>query len=211
MPLAERIDAVAKDVRTRKDQFRKISGEALANALDVPLDDLEGDNWTSWCWYCYVKKRTLQKYITDWGNLDQMIQRIETRVAPKRFQTLMKGCERLTTAKMLRLLTAGERRLLCRLYAMQEANCFEGDGGYMALAYFDVQPTSGKNLTFEATFFEPIIRVESAIIRGPYDERDGKFRMLKNCFGKLVNDETFWETDAAGRKKWFKHSEVDAD
>ena len=79
MPLAERIDAVAKDVRTRKDQFRKISGEALANALDVPLDDLEGDNWTSWCWYCYVKKRTLQKYITDWGNLDQMIQRIETR------------------------------------------------------------------------------------------------------------------------------------
>ena len=213
MPLQERIAAVAEDVRTRKDVFRKIPTEDLARVLDVPLDALDGcsDRWDEWIAYFYVKKRSLQKYVADYENPEEMIEGIEAEVSPERFQTLRDKCKILKTAGILRFLTAQERQLLTTVCAMNELHYKLEGGECDAVEYYYVDQGSADELEFEATFFEPLQRLESAEIRGPYDKRDGKFDVLKNCVGKLLNDASFFEIDAAGEWTDLDHKESDDD
>jgi len=202
MPLEERMEVVARDVRERSDKFREVDTQDLAWLLDVPLYDLEGLNWPNWLWYFYIEKQSLQKYVRDYKDLGEMIERNEHKFAKLRFSMLMTKKEELSDDAMLKLLTEKETRLLTHAYRIVdlEGNLVEGKAD--KLAYYCVQSPSGENLSFEATF-DCYTKLFDATIQGPYDERDGKFVVLKNCFGRFENGTSYWESDSAGKLHWF--------
>jgi formylglycine-generating enzyme required for sulfatase activity len=202
MPLEERIEAVARDVRERSDKFRNIDPQDLAWLLEVPLYDLDGLTWPNWDWLYYIKKQSLQKYVRDYENLGEMIEENKHQFDKRRFSMLMKKKEELNDAAMLKLLTEKETRLLTHAYRIVDLeSCLNGDRANL-VAYYYVQPASGEDLTFEATF-DGFCSFDNGTIQGPYDQRDGKFVVLKNCFGKFEKGESYWESDSAGKLHWF--------
>jgi hypothetical protein len=119
MPLAERIAAVAEDVRTRRDEFRQIDPHELADALGVPESTRPGtgDRWT---FTDYARKESLEEYAGNNDCLSELVLLIKDEVSEQRFQTLVEKSSDLKdycSDPQFDFLTEEERQLLVEAIA----------------------------------------------------------------------------------------------
>ena len=173
MPLAERIAAVARDVRTKRDNFRQIAPHELAEALGVP--ELERPTDEQWSFTSYAWKQSLEEYAHEYGRLSDVVYLMENKVSAQRFQTLVKKSSDLDDLQF-NFLTAEERQ------SFEEALAYEQlqsniENGICCVAHHSI-PASGGDLHFEAAIEDDGTCID---LRTPYDYRDGEFVNLNDC------------------------------
>ena len=179
MPPAERIKAVAEDVRTKTDEFRVIESHELAEAIGVP--EIRRPTDTHWSFINYAWKQSLDEYAegNDSGGLSELVFWIKDKVSAQRFQILVEksaALEGYSPNPQFDFLTAEERRLVEEAIAVAqlESNI---DNGICCVAQCDVSGPEG-DLHFEAAIEDDGACVD---LRTPYDRRDGRFLSLNDC------------------------------
>lgn len=177
IPLAKRIRAVAEDVRSRKDVFRRIPPHELAEALELP-DSRQPSTGDGWSFTRYAEKKSLEEWADGHDEVAKLVHRLKGQVSPKRFQNLEKAFAGLPdyTRSSFDFLTSKEREFLEDGIAEEE---LEGNmmNGMSCLAHCTVK--SGKTeLEFEAVVEDD---GRCITLRTPYDARDGWFKDLSNC------------------------------
>ena len=177
MPFAERIAAVAKDVRTKKDEFRRIAPHELVEALGVPESRRPTNE--HWSFINYAWKQSLEEYADGSDCLSELVYWLKDEVSAQRFETLVEkssDLEDYCSNPQFDFLTVEERQLLEEAIAFRQ---LQGnmENGICCVAHHDIPASSG-DLRFEAA-----IEDDGACcnLRTPYDYRDGKFVNLDDC------------------------------
>jgi len=175
IPLAERIEAVANDVSSRRDRFRSIDAHELAEALGI------FDAWkpgSDWHFQTHVEKMTLEEYADLTSPASEIVYFIQERVSVERFQEILEITEKWGDDESgdFSFLTS-EERLLIEDYINEknlESTIMNGMGG---LGYRTITSKSGVELTFEGE-----IEDDGECIRllTPYEIRDGGGTDLSN-------------------------------
>jgi hypothetical protein len=174
MPLAERISVVAKDVRTRRDEFRDINPHDLAEALGVP--DSGQPTSGDWFFTHYAEKQTLEEYGENFSELAHLMEGV---VSPKRFQALVEKSINDESDDGFDFLTIKERRGLENAISQQslESNI---ENGICCVAHHEISASRPK-LRFEAYIEDDGACID---LLTPYDHRDGRFKNLNDCVTK---------------------------
>lgn len=174
MPLDQRIAAVAKDVRSKRDRYASIDSFDLASALGVEQPEQPAE----WIFTHYAKKQTLEQYAHGRSPVSEFLNYLRDHVSEERFEELTPKFDRLDSLRRPRFgfLTKGERLIIEEALDAEEleanmsngiccvASCSVGEGG-------------------NVLFFEGDIEDDGTCItlRTPYDQREGKFIDLSNC------------------------------
>jgi hypothetical protein len=176
MPIADRIQAIAEDVRTRRDKYKNISAHDIADALGVPQPEAPGREWE---FIRYAEKETAEMYALCFTPVSAIVYLIKDKVSPERFKDLLERSASLDEIKEPRFdfLTDEERKQLEDTIATNrlEAN---SSNGMNCLAGYSVEAPPDDELPFEA-----IVEDDGScfILKTPYDYRDGTFVDLTNC------------------------------
>lgn len=176
MPIADRIQAIAEDVRSRRDKYKDIDAHDLADALGVPQPEAPGCEWE---FIRYAEKETAEMYARCFTPVSKMVYLIEDKVSPERFKELLERSASLDEIEEPRFdfLTDQEREQLENTISANrlEANSLNGMN---CLAGYSVEAPPDDELPFEA-----IVEDDGScfILKTPYDYRDGKFVDLDNC------------------------------
>lgn len=177
MPLADRIAAVADDVKSKRDEYRSINSHDLASLLDTPDTDLPSDPWV---FVRFVPRFSVRDILT-WNDEECIPELLETHLTPERckeIRTKIKLLKRNKTKlrrSSLDFLTEEEKQTIERLYMESEA---KSNGAMWVIVQYAIKAPHGKELAFEGTIEDDGHCVH---LLTPYDERDGKFVDLSDC------------------------------
>jgi hypothetical protein len=176
MTLTDRIKAVAKDVRSRKDKYAGIAAHELADALEVP--DSERPTPDDWRMGCYVETVSIEEHTKVFDSPSEIIYRLEGKVSDERFEELKVKSDQVEagTRKTFRFLT-NEERDIAESSINEEQLLRTMENGLGGIAMYRLEQ-DGVELDFEG-------RIEDdgscIILWTPYEGRDGKFIDLENC------------------------------
>jgi hypothetical protein len=176
MPIADRIRAIAEDVRTRRDRYKGIYAHDLANALGVPQPESPSKDWQ---FIRYAKKETVEAFALCFTPASEIVYLIEGKVPPERFKELLEKSAPLDDIEepQFDFLTPDEREQLEDAIAADQLEGNESNG-MNCLAEYSVDAPPDDELPFEA-----VVEDDGScfILRAPYDYRDGTFVDLTNC------------------------------
>ena len=168
LPLADRISLIAKDVKSRKDEFRAVGPYDLAELLSVQTDGAA--NWPMRC--NYVLLATIKERIDMLGGEpDAILDWLSSSLSTDRLAELHSKLQHLkmvTAVKLERLLSEAEITSL--LHADAQWRLEAGD--YLSLAITEVNNNEGVPLMFECLIGDG---GEVDYLKDPYDFRDGTF------------------------------------
>ena len=167
MPLKERIAAVAKDVRTNRDIFRKIRAHVLAEALGVPQP--EQPSGEGWSFGRFLERRGVEEYAENIGSSDTG-ELLHGKISEKRYNVLSTKFVEQDEADhpAYDFLTAKERKLLeDAIWEDQCKRCESDDGD--VLAFYSIDISSDESLDFEALIEDDGCCIH---LKSPYDLRD---------------------------------------
>jgi hypothetical protein len=169
MSWEDRIEAVSNDLNAHTDIFRPIGFFGLAALLQVPFEDLRGENWYKWACYLYTKKRTLTEYCADGYSLSELIESARHRFAAERYMSLIKEAEAVDAEeeKNLDFLGEEETAFLTVLCNEIELNAEIHE----SVNFYTMENQSGKSLRFQIADNG----YEWYNDGTPYDDRDGLF------------------------------------
>ena len=113
MPIAQRIEAVIKDLVTREDEFRKIQAHDLADALGVS-DSQKPGSANRWNFTSYGVKVNIEEYAVLHDPASELVYLIQDKVSAERFPALVNLSSDLDQVKKpdFHFLTPEERKLL---------------------------------------------------------------------------------------------------
>jgi hypothetical protein len=176
MPLSARIEAVIKDVMSHEDKFKNIDSHALADALGVPETESPGQGW---CFTRYAMRESVETYAEGHFPVSEIVYLIEDKVAPERFQTLLKYSLTLDGVENPRFdfLTEQEREQLIEAITADQLES-NSSNGMNCIAHYVIESPLGEDLWFEAEIEDDGACI---ILRTPYDSRDNRFIDLTNC------------------------------
>lgn len=172
---ADRLSAVAHDIRERRDEFAQIEAHSLAAALGVTDSRRPEDRWA---FTSYAPIRSLEERADERDDLAEWASYFSDEASSLRFAELELNFTRLkdTEESDFGFLTAGERQHLEAALAREELgrNMMNGIFG---VARFTLSGAAAGHS------FEGDIEDDGACIRlrTPYDERDGKFTDFSQC------------------------------
>lgn len=173
VPMSERRDAVARDVRRRSPRYRDIPAHDLADALGV------SEPWrprSDWSFTRYAEIVTVEEYARNSSPASELVYLIEHSVDPKRFERLLELSKPLddADAPSFSFLLKTEREALEHAIAEQRLESNESNG-MCCIARCSVESPSGSALEFEGD-----IEDDGACLylRTPYDKRAKRFRDL---------------------------------
>lgn len=176
LPLGERRDAVAKDIRRRAPQFSAIPAHDLAEALDVPEHWRPGNEWS---FTRYAQIVSVEEHARYNSPASELVYLIEEAVSAERFQQLLKHSKPLDESDdpSFAFLTKGERSRLEDAIAEKQMEANESNG-MNCIAKCSVESASGAVLEFEGD-----VEDDGACInlRTPYDKRAKRFTDLSRC------------------------------
>lgn len=176
LPIADRIQAIAEDVRTRRDRYKGIYAHDLANALGVPQPESPGKDWE---FIRYAKKETVEAFALCFTPASEIVYLIDGKVPPERFKELLQKSAPLDDIEepQFDFLTRDEREQLEDAIAADQLEGNESNG-MNCLAEYSVDAPPDDELPFEA-----VVEDDGScfILRTPYDYRDGTFVDLTNC------------------------------
>jgi hypothetical protein len=111
--MAQRIEAVGKDLLTREDKFRKINARDLAEAIGV-TDSRNPGSAEEWSFTRYGVKRNVEEYAEYNAPASELVYLIKDKVSAERFQALVNNSSNLDEVEKpdFHFLTADERELL---------------------------------------------------------------------------------------------------
>jgi hypothetical protein len=175
LPLKERIKAVAEDLRSRTDKFRRVEAEELAKALGLG-EEIAGPDWS---FTCYAKIRPLEERAADMCPPSDMVYEMEGRVSPERFAVLLECFSKVDDVDepSFGFLSAEERSLLEEALAEDELTT-NLDSGLFRIANYAIKAGEGTELWFEVDLEDDGGWSE---MRTPYDKREGGFVDLTDC------------------------------
>ena len=178
MPVAQRIEAVVKDLVTREDEFREIEAHDLADALGVS-DSREPGSANRWNFTAYGVKVNIEEYADLHDPASELVYLIQDKVSAERFRALVNLSSDLDQVKKpdFHFLTPEERKLLEEAIGSEELTANQANG-MCCIAHYSVQAASGYSLSFEADIEDDGACIK---LRTPYDYRDGKFLNLNDC------------------------------
>jgi hypothetical protein len=176
MDLSDRINAVAKDVLSRKDEFQQIDNHCLAEALGVPESKRPGNDWEHISYSCKI---SVEEYAELNSPSSEIVYMIEDFVTPSRFKKLLKlsaGLDDISNP-VFDFLKHNERYHLEEAIASMrlEDNLMNG---MSCIARYTVKSDLGEDLPFEAEIED---NGTCIFLKTPYDSRDGQFVDLSNC------------------------------
>ena len=177
MPIAERIAAIARDVRTKRDEFRNVNPHELADALGVDQPESPTNDWT---FTRYAEKQNLEEYAECHDAVSELVFLLESDVSDERYQVLLKKFAALVDYSHKRqfgFLAIKERKLLEEKLAEQQLESNDSDG-MCCLAHYRIPVRGWRHLVFEACVEDDGSCFD---LKTPYDQRDGKFVNLENC------------------------------
>jgi hypothetical protein len=176
MALTDRIKAVAKDVRSRKDRYAGIAAHELADALEVPEPERPTTN--DWSMGCHVEIVSIEEYTKHFERPSETVYCLEEKVSVERFEELKQKFDQVEagTRKTFRFLTHEERDIAES--AINEEKLLDmKENGLGGIATYCVEH-DGVVLDFEGEMEDD---GSCIILQTPYDGRDGKFIDLENC------------------------------
>jgi len=178
MPIAQRIEAVIKDLVTREDELRKIEVHDLADALGVS-DSQKPGSANRWNFTSYGVKVNIEEYAVLHDPASELVYLIQDKVSAERFPALVNLSSDLDQVKKpdFHFLTPEERKLLEGASGSKELTANQADG-MCCIAHYSIQAASGYSLSFEAAIEDDGTCI---CLKTPYDYRDGKFLNLNDC------------------------------
>lgn len=175
MSLENRVAAVAKDVKSRRDEYAGVDPFDLARALDVPEPESPNGEWS---FTTYAEIMTVEEAAEVILPASEFVYRLQGRVAPERFDELVRESAHLDEVERpsFDFLTAPERAALEDAIARErlEANL---SNGMCCVALYSL-PRGPGELRFEAGVEDDGSCIH---LRTPYDDRDGHFTDLSEC------------------------------
>ncbi len=174
LPLEERIEAVARDLKCREKKYSLIDAYSLAEALGVELDDVMDAQWSI---IEYVPIHSLETLIEGYCQASDFVYFFEGLVSQERFDELEKQFKAFEDGEVSNLdfVTPEERRTVETKIAEEE----ESEGRIHRLATYTLVTGSGDQLRFEA---EVGCGGYKCPLRTPYDEMEGNFTNLDGCY-----------------------------
>jgi hypothetical protein len=178
MPLAERIAAVAADLKSKRDEYRTIDAHELASLLGID-DAYRPGAADHWRMVGFVPRLTVREILLQW-NIEFIPDLLQSHVAAKRCDEIAEKIEMLhQKGKLergsLNFLTKAEKRNIENLYMKKE---MKSNGPTRVLAFYTVKAPHRQKLTFEALIEDDGACVD---LKTPYDKRDGKFTDYSYC------------------------------
>jgi hypothetical protein len=176
LALDDRLQAVADDVESRRDEFRAIAPRDLADLLEVPAPEKPDGNWT----FCsYVQREPLSEYVKRCFPETEVIYLLEGKVPEARFDKLKDEVELVENGEKqfeLSILSAEEQKLIEECIMQDTLNDL---GSAAVIANYSVKvPKRERDLSFEATIEDDGACID---LLTPYDDRDGRFVDLEDC------------------------------
>lgn len=176
MSLDSRIAAVAADVASKRDEYRKIECFDLASLLGIDdARELQGD----WRYVWYIPRISSEEICERW-DWEFLLELLEPHVTEERLETL---AEKFGTSGQIdtedgrvrnALLTEKERESLEHAFMEDAKKAFDPK----CIAYLTIDSSSNTKLTFQAYVEDDGGCVD---LLTPYDERDGKFPDLTDA------------------------------
>lgn len=176
LPMNERREAIAKDVRRRAPQFRCIAAHDLADALNVPAH-WRPDN--EWSFICYAPIVGVEEHARCNSPASELVYLIEDAVSAERFEELLELSEQLDDVDdpSFAFLGNGERSRLEEVIAERQLEANESNG-MNCIATCSVRSKSGAVLDFEGDIEDDGACID---LRTPYDKRANRFTDLSRC------------------------------
>jgi hypothetical protein len=185
MDLDQRRKVVRDDVDSRKDEFKILSPEELANALEIPLDALDTNSdaydWSRWYHYYYAAIKTREELLeAGYSPIDELLPYLEGVITEQRYDFLSKRFSKKNANEksLMKLLTDEECKLIAREIAEWAVSNPAEETGDGWIATYGVRCGNGEYLTFEVSLNGDYGAIDGLLT--PYDERDGKFMDLRN-------------------------------
>lgn len=176
LPLNERREAVARDVRQRAPQFRSITAHDLADALNVPAH-WRPDN--QWSFIRFAPIVSAEEHAKCNSPASELVYLIEDAVSAERFEELLKQSEQLDDVNdpSFAFLSNCERSRLEEIIAERQLEANESNG-MNCIARCSVESESGAVLDFEGDIEEDGACIN---LRTPYDKRAKRFSDFSRC------------------------------
>ena len=176
MPLKKRIVAVAEDLQSGTDRFRRIEAFELADALGVPQP--ESPSSAEWTFTSYAERETVEELVEKGTDSSEILGLLEPHVGARRFKSLEKAFARLeeTDKPSFDFLTAKERSAVEETIAQRQLEANQSNGMNCVASY-----CVGRGKL--ALWFQAVIEDDGNCyeLKTPYDERDGKCLDLTDC------------------------------
>lgn len=176
LPLCERREAVARDLRRQTPQFNAIPAHDLADALGVPEPWRPGGGWS---FTRYAPIVSVEEYARDNSPASELVYMIEKTISAERFQQLLKHSESLDDSEnpSFPFLTKVERSRLEQAIAEEQMEA-NASNGMNCIASCSVASESGAVLEFEGDVEDDGTCID---LRTPYDQRAKRFKDLSRC------------------------------
>jgi hypothetical protein len=176
LDLNARLQAVADDVESRRDEFRTIEPHDLAELLEVPSSRSPGEGWS---FTSYVPRIPLAEYV-EYNSPDyDVINYLDGKIDQARFDRLNDEAIKVEEGKKekfdLSLLTSDEQRLIED--SIMDKTLRMTDGPRVIANYILNVPGSDRSMSFEGYIEDDGGCID---LLTPYDERDGKFQDLSD-------------------------------
>jgi hypothetical protein len=183
MPLNDRIAAVAADVESKRDEYRNMEPEDLVDLLGVAVSEDRFGAYIpdgTWDLTYYVINKTFDDLHDAEITSEDALSLLESEVTSNRFSELKNRFpsseEDSLSQEDINLLTEPEKATLLRRFTEDYA---EQNGHEWVLATYTIDAPNGRKLRFQSIIGDAGNLEE---LKTPYDERDGAFDDLSDCF-----------------------------
>ena len=173
LPIEERVVAVDRDVRSRRNQFADIDPFDLANALGVPQPDSPSGDWS---FTGYAEKVSAEELAGTYTPVAEVVEFLRGHVTLARFRVLEKRFAEVDEQRPeLGFLKSKERRIFEQIATERrlESNL---SNGICRVASYSVRQR-GIELEFEGDMEDD---GHCLYLRTPYDKRRGNFHDRSN-------------------------------